>query len=109
MKSVDTIKELLLNQARALEQRLNSIISEEMALCQAVAGADKYELAFLQDEIQPLSVINKNQVLIQLSEVKKSLDRLEKGRYGVCDKCDQQIDQERLRILAVATLCRECK
>ncbi len=44
----------------------------------------------------------------QLKEVNNALDRIEKGTYGVCEKCGKTIAQERLKASLQARLCEQC-
>ncbi len=44
-----------------------------------------------------------------LNEVEDALARFEKGTYGKCQRCGQDIDPERLEALPQATLCISCK
>jgi RNA polymerase-binding transcription factor DksA len=39
----------------------------------------------------------------------EALQRIDKGVYGVCDDCGQQIDRERLEIIPEATCCVKCQ
>lgn len=41
--------------------------------------------------------------------VDAALERIEKGRYGVCSQCGGKIDEGRLRIVPTAKLCINCK
>lgn len=41
--------------------------------------------------------------------VDAALERLEKGRYGICAQCGGQIPVHRLRIVPTAKLCVDCK
>ncbi len=43
-----------------------------------------------------------------LDQVEQAVRRLERGTYGVCEKCGQAIDPERLKVLPEATLCVPC-
>lgn len=45
----------------------------------------------------------------KIEETKKALQRLEKGRYGVCEDCGKMIDTDRLSIYPEATLCTSCQ
>jgi DnaK suppressor protein len=36
------------------------------------------------------------------------LRKMEEGRYGVCERCGQPIDPERLEVLPHTTLCIKC-
>lgn len=44
----------------------------------------------------------------QAQEVRAALARLEAGTYGLCLKCGQPIDDERLEFLPLSTLCIRC-
>ena len=45
----------------------------------------------------------------QLKEVSDALKRIEKGAYGICENCGQEIDVERLRAYPAARTCIKCK
>ncbi|MBU2542263.1 hypothetical protein KJ785_01735 [Patescibacteria group bacterium] len=45
----------------------------------------------------------------ELRDVGKSLDRLEKGTYGVCKYCDQLIDEKRVMARPTSGACVSCK
>jgi len=44
-----------------------------------------------------------------IKKVKKALDRIENGTFGICEKCGEDIAIERLKARPVTTLCIECK
>ncbi|MCS7173013.1 MAG: TraR/DksA C4-type zinc finger protein [Armatimonadetes bacterium] len=41
--------------------------------------------------------------------VEDALRKLDAGQYGICERCGQSIDVERLRALPFARLCIRCK
>ncbi|MBI4462010.1 MAG: TraR/DksA family transcriptional regulator [Acidobacteria bacterium] len=43
-----------------------------------------------------------------LREVETALERLEEGRYGVCESCEASIPERRLRALPWTRFCLEC-
>lgn len=45
----------------------------------------------------------------RLHEIDKALDRIDKGEYGLCQKCGDQIVQERLEILPEVDTCMDCE
>jgi len=45
----------------------------------------------------------------ELRDAEKSLERLEKGTYGVCKYCDKPIDEKRLMARPTSSACIECK
>jgi len=44
----------------------------------------------------------------QLEQVKKALERFERGTYGECLDCGEEIDFARLKALPSASLCIDC-
>jgi len=44
-----------------------------------------------------------------IKKIKKALVRLEKGTFGICDKCGEDIGLARLKARPVTTQCIECK
>lgn len=43
-----------------------------------------------------------------LIRIRKALTKIGLGKYGVCEKCSQMIDTERLAAIPIADLCIEC-
>ena len=44
-----------------------------------------------------------------IKKVKKALDRIESGTFGICDKCGEDISIARLKARPVTTQCIDCK
>jgi len=44
-----------------------------------------------------------------IKKVKKALERIDDGTFGVCDKCGDDIAVARLKARPVTTLCIDCK
>jgi len=44
-----------------------------------------------------------------LKKVRKALDRIEDGTFGICEKCGEEISLQRLKARPVTTLCIKCK
>lgn len=44
-----------------------------------------------------------------LRDINKSLDRIEKGNYGICKYCDNEIDIKRLTARPTSSSCVSCK
>jgi len=44
-----------------------------------------------------------------IKKVKKALDRIENGTFGICEKCGEDISIERLKARPVTTQCIDCK
>ncbi|MDI6687801.1 MAG: RNA polymerase-binding protein DksA [Desulfobacterales bacterium] len=44
-----------------------------------------------------------------IKKVKKALVRIDKGTFGICEKCGEDISIKRLKARPVTTQCIECK
>lgn len=45
---------------------------------------------------------------LSLVEVNRALEKIKKGEYGKCEKCDQPIDPKRLEAMPEAKNCVKC-
>ena len=46
---------------------------------------------------------------VQLRDVKKALESIERGKYGICKHCGQPIEEPRLLVRPTSGSCVECK
>ena len=44
-----------------------------------------------------------------IGKIKDALERIEDGTYGICESCQEEISQKRLKARPVTTLCIDCK
>jgi DnaK suppressor protein len=44
-----------------------------------------------------------------IDKIKEALERIDQGRFGICEMCGKEISYERLMARPVTTLCIECK
>jgi DnaK suppressor protein len=44
-----------------------------------------------------------------IKKIKKTLDRIDKGTFGICESCGNDISIKRLKARPVTTQCIECK
>ena len=63
--------------------------------------ADKFEEITTNEAIV-------NELEERLLNVKKALEKIEAGTYGICEKCGAEIEEERLEANSAATLCFAC-
>jgi len=45
---------------------------------------------------------------LRLQKINKVLEKIEKGTYGICEKCGGSISDKRLKILPEAVSCMKC-
>lgn len=48
-------------------------------------------------------------ILSMIEKTKKALLKIEKGTYGICEKCGKEISKERLEALPQAIYCIKCQ
>lgn len=44
-----------------------------------------------------------------MKKIRKALEKLDEGNFGVCEKCGREISEERLKVRPIAALCIKCK
>jgi DnaK suppressor protein len=79
---------------------------EEVARRLKQKSPDAHELSPQRANTDELMVANEN--LRRLHAIDAALDRLRGGTYGVCLDCQGDIEDERLRALPFAVLCKTC-
>jgi DnaK suppressor protein len=63
--------------------------------------------SFESDRSTLLRIRDRESHLIR--KIKKALDRLEDGSFGICELCGKEISIERLKVRPVTTHCITCK
>ncbi len=48
------------------------------------------------------------QLLYQLEEVERALEKVDEGSDGICDRCGERIPDDRLEVHPTAVLCVAC-
>lgn len=67
--------------------------------------ADSGSASFERETAQSLSNHARN-LLIQIDD---AMRRMDNGTYGICERCGERIDLDRLEALPYARLCLDCK
>jgi len=63
--------------------------------------------SFESDRSTLLRIRDRESYLIR--KIKKALDRLEDGTFGICEFCGKEISIERLKVRPVTLHCIKCK
>jgi len=110
---IEQLKEKLLGDRKKLVEQLEQITGEKsfdkdkvQAKWKEVGDKDEdnaLEVAEFQDNIS----LERN-LEVNLEKIEDALQRIEKGEYGICEKCSNQIEDERLIAYPEATLCLKC-
>ncbi|MEK7617186.1 MAG: TraR/DksA C4-type zinc finger protein [Patescibacteria group bacterium] len=108
IKTLNTIKRLLLRQQRQVEKNIKEVEADDPAKSPALAessepGTDSY-IAYTHNKI----VVVQNSLIQISSGIKKALSKMGKGTYGKCEKCGQKIELGRLLAMPIAQYCVAC-
>jgi len=44
-----------------------------------------------------------------IMKIREAIERIDEGGFGICESCEEEIGEARLRARPVTTLCIECK
>ncbi len=119
MNKKEGIKKELINRKEKLEEILSKIADKNVDL------EDDWKARFpefghegsedaLEDAAKEREEYERNRSVeqtleLKLEKIKKAIQRLEDGKYGLCLECGEKIKDERLSIIPEAELCVECK
>ena len=105
--NVKHFKEILLMRKAELEKILNNITNEidEISRCDIKDDGDF--AAASMDSGRDYQIYLKQKQ--ELKEIEEALKKIEEGRYGICEMCDEPISEERLKIKPHAKYCIICR
>ncbi len=105
--NVKHFKEILLMRKAELEKILNNITNEidEISRCDIKDEGDF--AAASMDSGRDYQIYLKQKQ--ELKEIEEALKKIEEGRYGICEMCDEPISEERLKIKPHAKYCIICR
>ncbi|HNS01180.1 MAG TPA: TraR/DksA C4-type zinc finger protein [Anaerolineae bacterium] len=104
--------------AKKTETELKTLTAERIAILDDIEHLREWLLGEVDadaDEGDPdLAEREKNLALLtvmerKLESVNSALRAIEKGSYGICERCENPIDPARLEVRPDATLCLDCQ
>lgn len=106
-KQIDELKLILLERKEKITKNIQgsreSIDSLKDSECK-----DEYDYAEVSSDSFKEGIIA-NQQIKELEEIESALKRIDKGTYGICEMCDEQIAIGRLRAKPFAKYCTPCR
>ncbi|PWB38653.1 MAG: hypothetical protein C3F02_02990 [Parcubacteria group bacterium] len=102
-----------------LEKRREELLRELNVDAEQV-GDNNYDAKFVDfgdkddENAAEVATFEKNLSLektleVSLFNVNKAIEKIEQGKYGLCERCGQPISLERLEAFPSATSCMSCK
>lgn len=112
VKNTEHFKELLLKEVTKIEAELSSVGRRNNGVWEAVETdntGDSAEDGEVADSMEELD--NNNAVVLelerQLIDVKSALDKIEAGKYGICEISGEDIELDRLEANPAARTCKK--
>jgi DnaK suppressor protein len=105
-EKIEYFRSILQDEMRALRQEAEKTVSEMTA--DTTSFPDPNDRATQEsDRNFELRIRDRERRL--LNKIKEALERIDAGNFGVCEKCEEEIGEARLKARPVTTLCIDCK
>jgi len=109
---LEKIKKELLERKKQIENDLKSITQKtggDQASAKFPNIGNEVDDNVLEIEEYSTNLATEKVLESALRDINNALDRIEKGTYGICKYCGQEINEKRLMARPVASACVECK
>lgn len=100
------IREILLDQQLALAAEIQN--AENKLQQDIEEDPDQFDLANTRFQ-QEIVVGRLSHTKQRLAQVQAALTRLDEGKYGICARCGNEINPERLRAIPYTAFCVNCQ
>jgi len=118
-KELEEIKKLLEQEKAAVEEQLSTFAIKDESpegdwdtkfppLDNSAGGELLEDLAKRREEYENLLPVE-YALEKKLNNINSALKKIEKGKYGLCEKCGKKIKKERLEALPEARFCMKCQ
>jgi len=79
---------------------------EHQVLSIQMQNMETVKMSGLSNDIE---VQMRGRLQVRLASIERAILRLEKGTFGVCQSCGEEIDKDRLEALPYAEQCIDCQ
>jgi len=101
-------KEKLENEKENLEKEIKTYKNNDPYL-DTSRSPENYDDDISQMEGHDRTVATTADLERDLDEVEAALERINKGKFGKCENCGQEISLERLEVMPTARFCTNCQ
>lgn len=102
---LETIKKELIARKKVLEEELDRLSKEPVSDNQSQDDGDQAALSTLETVRNSIQ----NTEYEEFVMIEAALKSIEDGRYGICQDCEQDISQKRLKYYPNAQRCLACQ
>ncbi len=100
------LKQLIEAKLAKIDQRLKTLQKELKPLSKTCAYDDA-EYAFLCNDMA-MKEREAAQLKKEYEDLQRALTRIERADYGICEMCEEKIEEERLELAPDSKLCVSC-
>ena len=114
-KIIEELKIKLEKEKESLEKELSSFAAEDKDLKHnwdaKYPNRENGNMEEEADEAQEYDnlISLEHNLELKLMDVDLALEKIKNDKYGVCEKCGKEIEEERLEAVPEAKLCMKCK
>ncbi len=101
--NIEKIKLQLLQEKKELDTRLQKIGAD----LGKGHSPDSSEQAQERENDEVLDELGR-EAQEQLQNINRAIEKINNNHYGLCERCDQNINQERLEAIPTAQYCLQC-
>jgi len=108
-EKLEEFRKILLEELNEIEARNHDVIEEmeHVDTNDKFHGDEADQATYMEERNRLLRLRDRDRKLI--NKIQKTIDKVDKGSYGVCESCGVDISEERLHMRPVAALCIDCK
>ncbi len=114
---ISELKEKVEKEKTSIEQELQKFASEDNNpkgdwdtkfpnLDSNAAGGSAMETEADEVEEYERRLPIEHSLELKLTDINSALEKIEKGNYGICEKCGKEIEEERLKTIPEARFCQ---
>ncbi len=113
-KIIEELKEKLEKQRDSLQKELKNFATEDKNLKHnwdaRYPNRENGNMEEEADEAQEYDNLLslEHNLELRLKDINKALEKIENNKYGICEKCDKEIDEKRLQVCPEAKFCMSC-
>ncbi len=97
-------KEFILSQKKAIEEQIKSLEKEKKGLKYEDVGSTNDDSVLEFEDFENKVALGKG-AKAEIADLKLALKKIDEGKYGICEKCDEEIEHGRLKAIPASRLC----
>ena len=119
-KLIEELKEKMEKEGKSIEKELDKFAKKDDKIkgdwdtvFPSFGGGESShgDMEKAADEVEEYSTLLpiEHSLELKLKNINLALEKIKKGEYGKCEKCNKEISEERLRAFPEARTCNNCK